>query len=278
MPLREPEPERASPRGSLVLIGGTHVSDEAVLAMIHAAGGREARVVILPTASLEFVGSGQRYTQFFRRFGAKRVETADVVTRERAEDPAWAQRVEQADLIFLAGGDESLLLKVLSGTATMRSLLAAYNRGAIVAGIGAGAAVMGRFTPVDDRGGLHPSLALEPEIILDRRMIQSGHPGRLFYALLKCRRAGERLVGLRIDSDTAMVIGPQRKARVVGEGMVLVIEVPAGDADDEHHPGPASALVHVLPPGAGWDLVKHAPLSISSSTSSPSGDLFSEAR
>lgn len=250
----------ADGRGTLVLIGGAQIGDEMVLEMIRAAGGRGAHIAILPTASLDFSRGGQRYARCFRRFGASLVETLEIVTRERAQDPAWAARLAKADLIFLGGGDEALFLSILTGTPALAALIGTYRRGAVIAGVGAGAAVMGELAAVGEEGGLRPGLGLLPGTVVD------GRPGRLFHAVSRHRCSGW-LVGLGLDEDTALIVGPDLTGRVVGQGMALVVNQPPGTPA---RPAPAGAqpaapvdvLVHVLPAGTGYDFTHHRPVSM----------------
>ncbi len=248
-------------RGTLILIGGSRIGDEIILEMIHAAGGRNARIAVLPTASLDFSRGGQRYARSLRRFGATRVETVEIVTRERAQDPAWAARLAENDLIFLGGGDEALLLSIMAGTPAQEALAGAYRRGAVVAGIGAGATVMGRWVAAGEPGDIVPGLGLLPGVLVDQRGNQGGRPGKLFHAV--ARHPGpDPLVGLGIDEDTALAVGPDLAARVVGQGMVLVVNRPSDAASQaDQTPSPAiRVLVHVLPAGAGYDFALHRPI------------------
>lgn len=244
--------------GRVVLVGGTSLTDEIVLEMIRLAGGRTARILIVPSASLDFTRGGERYARGFRRFGASRVEVVDAVTRQRAEDPALTERLAQADLIFLGGGRETLFLDILRDSAAHRAVLACHRKGGVVAGIGAGAAVLGATVPVSrERGELtwEAGLGLLPVAVLDRERLQMGQTGRVLYAVAGASEPeAPALAGLGVDDATALVVENGSQAYAVGAGMAIIAE---RQAEGPSCPG---LLVHVLPSGHGYDLAEARPL------------------
>ena len=62
--------------------------------------------------------------------------------RAGADDPAAAQAIGEADLIYLSGGKPGYLLDALRGSAVGAALAAAHERGAVLAGCSAGAMVL----------------------------------------------------------------------------------------------------------------------------------------
>ena len=161
-------------RGPIVLIGSGEFMPamEAVdRELLAATGRRSPRVAIVPTAAAPageaaFLRLAEQGRQHFSALGAE-VETVPVRTRADADDVVCAQAIGEADLIHLCGGDPAFLYDTLAGTAVERSLLAAVERGAIVAGCGAGAMVLAdrqarlvRRRPVP--GGWAPALGFVP--------------------------------------------------------------------------------------------------------------------
>ena len=111
--------------------------------LLAAMGVSRPRVVVLPTASFpDGEAVFQRWaamgSDHFRELGAE-VEPLMVRDRDAADDPAAAQAVGEADLIYLSGGKPAYLLRALDGTAVGRALGAAHRRGAALAGCSAGA-------------------------------------------------------------------------------------------------------------------------------------------
>ena len=106
-------------------------------------GVARPRVAILPTAAYpdgEVVF--QRWAAMgVSHFAALGAEVEPVLVRDRAaaDDPAAAQAVGEADLIYLSGGKPAYLVGALNGTAVGTALTAAHDRGAVLAGCSAGA-------------------------------------------------------------------------------------------------------------------------------------------
>jgi cyanophycinase-like exopeptidase len=106
-------------------------------------GVARPRVAILPTASypdgeVVFQRWAALGVSHFAALGAE-VEPVFVRDRAAADDPAAAQAVGEADLIYLSGGKPAYLLAALPDTAVGRSLADAHARGAVLAGCSAGA-------------------------------------------------------------------------------------------------------------------------------------------
>jgi cyanophycinase-like exopeptidase len=131
------------------------------------------RVVILPTAAGRgrpdrAAATGQ--TAFERRAavggGRVAVEVARVVDPASAGDPAEVERLLNADLIHLPGGDPDLVPGVLAGSPALAAIETAWGRGAVVAGASAGAMALAEWTWTPGGGirglGLVGGLAVVP--------------------------------------------------------------------------------------------------------------------
>jgi cyanophycinase len=141
----------------------------------HALGTAVAtvRIVILPTAAAR--GRPDRAAAMGREAFLRRadvtatrvtVDVARVVDAASAADPAEIERILQADLIHLPGGDPDLVPATLSGSPAFAALRAAWERGAVVAGASAGAMALAEWTWTSGGGirglGLVRGLAVVP--------------------------------------------------------------------------------------------------------------------
>lgn len=111
--------------------------------LLAATGRARPRVAIIPTASFPdgdatFERWAAMGVDHFSALGAE-VEPVLVRGRSDADDPAHAQAVGEADLIYLSGGRPGYLLATLDGSRVGRALWDASRAGAIVAGCSAGA-------------------------------------------------------------------------------------------------------------------------------------------
>lgn len=114
--------------------------------LLLATGRTRPRVAILPTASFpDGEDVFNRWAaQGVAHFGSLGAEVEPVLVRDRAgaDDAASAQALGEADLIYLSGGRPGYLMQALGDTAVGRALLAAHDRGAVLAGCSAGAMVL----------------------------------------------------------------------------------------------------------------------------------------
>ena len=134
----------------LALIGGEEFSDgfEAVHAGLLAdLEGRNRRVVYLPTAATDDGPAAVEHwcdlaRQKLSALGAI-VEAPRVVDVASANDERHAQRVAEADWVYLGGGYAHVAARILRGTRVLAALHEAKSRGTLIAGASAGAMWMG---------------------------------------------------------------------------------------------------------------------------------------
>lgn len=176
--------------------------------------------------------------------GVDSVETLLVDDRALAEDPYVAWAIDHAEAIFLAGGDQAVYLATWTGTATQAALRRAWQRGAVIGGTSAGAAVLGAivYSAADgsvysdealaDPFDVHVTLtrdfvALPPlaNVVTDTHFGARDRMGRLLTFVARAYVAGwtETPRGIGLDEQTALVIDDVGVARVLGEGAVYVI-------------------------------------------------------
>lgn len=159
--------------------------------------------------------------QHFEALGAE-VETVVVRSRAEADDPASAQAVGEADLIYVSGGRPHDLLAVLAGSQTWEAARRAHQRGAILVGCAAGAMVLGGHC-LDMRRRLgwpvRWELALDviPGAAVTPWYDGLPEPLRAFVIL----QAPRDTVVLGIDRETA-VVGRDGAWQVRGSGRVTV--------------------------------------------------------
>ncbi|HXQ61168.1 MAG TPA: Type 1 glutamine amidotransferase-like domain-containing protein [Acidimicrobiales bacterium] len=139
--------------GPVALVGSGEFLD--VMAPVDAAllAGRAPRAAVLPTAaSLE---GGERVAWWLdlarRHYEAMGVEPVPVAVHSRAdaEDPRLAGLLEGVGLVYLSGGDPHHLAATLRGSVVWEAVVAAWHRGAAVAGCSAGAMALTSGAPPD---------------------------------------------------------------------------------------------------------------------------------
>ncbi len=145
------------------------------------------------------------------------VSVASAVDATSAADPAVAERIAQADLIHLPGGDPDLVPGVLRGSAAWRAIVAAVARGAVVAGASAGAMGLAEWawTPVGgvEGLGLVRGLLVVPHYAPDRAARWRDQFGSLVPPMLG-------ILGLAERTGIISAPGGRGPWRVAGTGIV----------------------------------------------------------
>lgn len=205
--------------GPLALVGGAEWRagcdfDRDLLAQ---SGGRE--VLVLPTAAayehpdraLEEAG------RWFDELGAT-VRPLRVLTRRDAVDEANVAPIEDAAFIYLSGGSPMHLRSVLKDSPVWDALVAAWRRGAVLAGSGSGAMVL--CDPmVDPRGG---ALTLGLGLLEQLAVIPHHDTWSEDKAKRTLRIAPTGLAIAGIDARTALIRAPEGTWSAAGAGAVVV--------------------------------------------------------
>ncbi len=258
-------------RKRLLIIGGAEDKLGAARLLrrfVRLAGGPEARVVVIPTASSVEDEMVVVYRTVFERLGAAEVVAVRPQSRTEADDAELAAVLEGATGVFMTGGNQLKLAQVVAGTAVGDGVLAAYERGAVVAGTSAGASIMSSHmismgdegvTPRQRASQLSVGLGLLPEVIVDQHFDQRSRYGRLMSLVA----LSPSLLGMGIDEDTAALVTDGRTVEVLGQGAVFVVDATHAVTNaHEARQGSAvlvsGAVVHALPAGARFDLRERA--------------------
>ncbi len=260
--------EDGATRGYIVPVGGAEekLGDPAILRRFaKVCGGRRARIVIIPTASLA-ADTGNRYQSIFREM---RVEDARVVSfesRSDAEQRELLEELAEATGVFLTGGNQLRLSTHLGGTPVAKALRQMNAAGVHVAGTSAGAAFLSEHmiaygeeggSPRAGSVGLAPGLGLTNRIIIDQHFRQRDRLGRLLTALAY----NPFLIGMGLDEDTAAFIAPDDTLEVAGTGAVTIVdpsslEFSSMDLAQKNDPVCMIGVrLHVLIQGATFNLV-----------------------
>ncbi len=258
----------ARPRaGQLVIIGGAEdkLRHRTILnRFITLAGGPEARILIISTASSLGEEATDLYASLFRQLGAAEVVSMRPLLREEANSPQVTDLVRDASAVFLTGGNQLRLASVVGGTRLGRAVQEHHRRGLVVAGTSAGASAMASHMVAFGAGGATPKqrmtqmsagLGLLPGVVIDQHFEQRNRIGRL----LALVALSPGLLGIGIDEDTAAVVGHSGVLEVIGKGSVTILD-PAKlqtDAYEAKRYRPimvSGVILHSLPSGYRFDL------------------------
>jgi len=192
--------------------------------------GASPRVVCLPTAAGT---EGSQRIDYWSRLGVTHfsrlgvpVEDVPITDRTSALDPAWADRIAQANFVYLSGGRPDYLYKTLVDSPTWAAIQGVLDRGGILAGCSAGAMILGEkmfgFPGWKPAFGLVPGAAIIPHFDEIPRAMSASM--RLL--------TGSDLTILGVDGYTALLVhdqgldgqgpGGRGQFEVLGSGGVTV--------------------------------------------------------
>ena len=253
--------------GHVMIIGGAEdkVRERVILnRFVSLAGGSEARVAVISSASSLGLAAGELYRRVFTELGCASVETIHATTRAEANDEANARAVLDATGIFLTGGNQLRLSATIGGTRLAQAILERHRAGVVVAGTSAGASAMSTHMMAFGSSGGSPrqrmaqmaaGLGVLPGIIVDQHFEQRDRLGRLLAIIAQ----NPALLGIGVDEDTAGVVDGDGVLEVIGRRSVTIIDGAAADTDAwevvSHRPIMVSNVVlHSLPAGYRFDL------------------------
>ena len=272
----------ATPQGHLVLIGGGDKPDDAMAKFIELAGGPQAPMVAIPTAS-EDSDVGYYYTDLFREtYGCPNVVTLDIKNRADAARPDFVERAAAASGIFFGGGDQARITRAILDTPVGDAIAAAFARGAVVGGTSAGTACQsplmitgeGDFTVI--RAGsveLWRGFGFFRDVVVDQHFIARQRSNRLISVILE----HPDLLGVGVDEDTAVWVRPDGTFEVLGKRCVMVVDAsgatvsrrPAEAGQDDL--GVHDLRIHVLLRGEVFDLASRRVVAAAPTQAGPGG-------
>ena len=285
----------------LVLMGGGTDVDAAFRAMMDKGGcaaGAKLDVVVIRASGAD------GYNQYLYDMGcADSVETLVIKSREGADDPEVNRIVANADLLFIAGGDQWNYIKLWKGSkldATLQQLIA---RKVPFGGTSAGLAVLGQFdfsaengTITSDQAMSNPydrRLTLDREFITtlpglgatitDAHLVTRDRMGRLMAFLARLIADGwvaraDAVRGIGVDEQTAVMVDAGR-ASVLGVGAAYFLRpsIAATTIQPKKPLTLRSVQVNKLVAGGGSVDLLNWPAAASYSLSVESGVLTSSA-
>jgi cyanophycinase len=254
-------------KGKLVIIGGVQTK-EIIKKYSELAGGKDAKIIIIPNAGSRPVESSLEQVEQFKEFGA----SSDYLlfTRETADADSNLKKLEDATAVFFLGGDQSDLTRDMLGTKLLDKIFDLYNNGGLVGGSSAGAAVMSEvmitgnellnkdssrsFISIEKNNiETKPGFGFLKTVIIDQHFLKRKRHNRTISAVIE----HPNLLGVAIDESTAIIVFPDDKFEVIGNNQVLVYDATNSQnirEDNKGNLGITEMKLHVLINGDKFDL------------------------
>jgi cyanophycinase len=262
--------------GYLMIIGGADRLDpESRLARLFYALAQRAEansdlsgLVLVSTATRHPEILTGEYMRIFARIGVPpdKIHAPFIRNRDEALEERHTRLLSGAGGIFITGGDQYTLAQTLDRSPVEEAIMAAYSRGAVVAGTSAGATAMGRPMIVAGGGSGEFKMGIVQmshglgwvgdDVIIDTHFGARGRFPRLASAVAEHPAA----LGVGIDENTCLLLDPEWQGRVAGAGVIYFIDAShlvLNSVDTAHTGQPVSAgpfQVDVLAAGQRYDL------------------------
>jgi cyanophycinase len=221
-------------KGRLVIIGGVQ-TDVIEKRFVELAGGPEARILIIPNAGSDPKECSEEVQVIFNKLGAR----ADYIlfTRATADADSNLKKMEWANAVFFLGGDQCDLTRDMLGTKLLEKAFDIYNRGGVIGGSSAGAAVMSEvmitgnelinkdstniFVTIE-KGNVETKqgFGFIKTVIIDQHFLKRKRHNRTISTLIE----HPNLIGVAIDESTSIIVNPDETFDVLGTNQVLVYD------------------------------------------------------
>lgn len=207
-------------KGTLVICGGGILPEVLRSKVVELAGGELSRLVVVSTASQTAdTPDIETYVAWWRQQKLAALTILHTRSREEADTEQFVEPLTRATGVWFMGGNQAWLIDTYSGTRTEAELHKLLERGGVIAGTSAGAAVMSKMmirrgSPTAEVGR---GFGFLDGAVVDQHFVRRMRQDRL----LKVIEQQPTLVGLGIDEGTALLV-QGRRLSVLGDSEVRV--------------------------------------------------------
>jgi cyanophycinase len=218
--------------------GGTDV-DAALQQMIDLARGCTNCAMTVDVVILRASGADGYNDYIFAMNGVDSVETLVITKALEANSAAVVSTVQNAEVIFFAGGDQCNYVTLFKGGALEAAVESVYARGGAIGGTSAGMAIQGEFIYDGCRGSAtsaeilanpfhrHATFTYDyfawndmGDVLTEQHLVTRDRMGRLLGFLARQIQDGRSSIawGVAADEVTSIVVDKNGLATVFGEG------------------------------------------------------------
>ena len=259
---------QAGPKGYLLIIGGGERTDAIMKRFLNLAAGFGRGKIIIFTMATEVPGEVGEEVMAEYKGRSVRDFSIHHLTRREALLPDTIKILDGAGGIFFTGGDQSRLTGVLLDTPLLEGIRDLYEKGGVIGGTSAGAAVMsevmitGDEKRTSDEDELWQAIWADNVVwtkgfgfvknaIIDQHFLTRRRLNRLISLVIE----NPKLVGVGIEESTAVLVRPDGRYEVIGENQVMIYDARRAKTykSPTNHLGVQGMIMHVLLPGDVFD-------------------------
>ena len=247
---------KAPGRGSLVIVGGGRVGREILSRFFELAGGRDALLVVIPTAGgAETYGPDYSGLKMFRDFGVTNITVLHTTDRKVADSEAFVKPIANARAVWFPGGRQWHLVDSYLHTRTEHEIEKVLERGGVVGGSSAGASILASYlvrgahegNKIMMAPGYEEGFGLIKGVAIDQHMLTRNRQDDIEEVVAK----HPELLGISIDESTAIVVTGQQ-FEVVGASKVAIHDGRSDPKAEERN----GKKYFFMGPGEKYDLTK----------------------
>jgi len=246
-------------KGSLIIVGGAMRDTTIALKFIELAGGMNAPIVVIPTASGQDNPDPERYTRFLTHLGATNVKMIHTTDPEIADTEEFVTPIKESSGVWFGGGRQWRIVDAYGGTMTETEFQKVLERGGVIGGSSAGATIQGTYLARGDTkantimmGDHERGFDYLKSSAIDQHLLKRNRQ----FDLVEIIQAHPDLLGIGLDENTAIIV-QGNTMEVIGQSYVAIYDY---NLWEENLPDEAEPILEnggkffLLVPGDKFDL------------------------
>lgn len=231
-----------TPQPGFALMGGGTKQDEAFHFLCQRANGGDFLIL---RANSDASTAKQLNSRIQSMCPLNSASTIVFNDRDDSDNPRIIQIIDEAESIFIAGGDQSNYLRFWQDTPIQDALNRHIAAGKPIGGSSAGLAILGEFSFASMIGTIHsPEALADPYgnkvtisrdflripilegIITDTHFVKRDRMGRLLVFMARILEDGwaQKVRAIAVEEDAAVLLEPDGSAKVAGAGPAYFLE------------------------------------------------------
>ena len=265
---------KTTPQPGFALMGGGGKQDEAFRFLCQRANAGDFLIL---RADSDAATAKQLNSKIQAMCPLNSVATIVFNDRDDSDNPRIIQIIDEAESIFIAGGDQSNYLRFWQDTPIQDALNRHIAAGKPIGGSSAGLAILGEFSFASIIDTIHsPEALADPYgnkvtisreflripilqgIITDTHFVKRDRMGRLLVFMARILQDGwaQKILAIAVEEDASVLLEPDGSAKVAGKGPAYFLEATNPPTICKHKtPLTMSAIkVHRAPKGAEFNI------------------------